>query len=127
MIMTNRMKRIFKTVLILALVSLIALAAASCGEKYADSKYLGTWKADSAEVKGIALSVEQILGDFTLKLKADGTSEVVINGEKSSGDWEETDNGFKLKDGKDELVFKKTAERKVKLEYQGMYITLEKQ
>ncbi|AVO28144.1 MAG: hypothetical protein ACI4NX_05610 [Megasphaera elsdenii] len=96
-------------------------------DKYANSEYTGTWKATKASMSGVNLDVNKAIGSFVLELEADGDAKAVIKGEKSSGDWEEVENGFKLKDSQDEMAFTKVKKGVVKTEYSGMVILFEKQ
>lgn len=73
------------------------------------------------------MSIKSLIGSFVLELEADGDAKAVIKGEKSSGDWEEVENGFKLKDSQDEMAFTKVKKGVVKTEYSGMVILFEKQ
>lgn len=113
--------------LIVMTVCTVIFVFSACGAKYADSEYLGTWKAKTASMSGINLDVGNVFGEFTIKLEEDGTAKVTIDKEKQSGDWEETKNGFKLKDGSDEMEFKKNKKGKTVLNYKGMTIDFEKQ
>ncbi len=96
-------------------------------DKYANSEYVGMWKATKASMSGVSLDVNKVIGSFVLELEADGDAKAVIKGEKSSGDWEEVENGFKLKDSQDEMAFTKVKKGIVKTEYSGMVILFEKQ
>lgn len=96
-------------------------------DKYANSEYVGTWKSTKASMSGVSLDVNKVIGSFVLELEADGDAKAVIKGEKSSGDWEEVENGFKLKDSQDEMAFTKVKKGVVKTEYSGMVILFEKQ
>ena len=119
-------RRLRRLLLILALCVAVS-AFAACGAKYADSEYLGTWKATTATMSGISLDVSKIIGDFSFTLEKDGSAKATIGKNKEKGKWEETEDGFKLKDNSDEMEFKKTEKGKTKLEYQGMTIVFEQQ
>ncbi|WP_337608046.1 hypothetical protein, partial [Mitsuokella jalaludinii] len=56
-----------------------------------------------------------------------GDVKAVVGDEKGNGDWEETANGFKIKDSSGEMVFVKVETGKVKTDYSGMTILFEKQ
>ena len=65
------------------------------------------------------------MGGFELELKADGIAEATLAGEKSSGEWEPSDNGFKLKQEEKELEFVKKGEDVV-IDYENVRLTFEK-
>ncbi len=119
----NRLRRVLP---ILALCTVIVLFTA-CGAKYADSEYLGTWKATTATMSGISLDVSKTIGEFSITLEKDGSVRATIGKDKEKGKWEETENGFKLKDSSSEMDFTKTEKGKAKVEYQGMTLVFEQQ
>lgn len=123
------MKGLWKKVsLMAAAVLLLCVMLTGCmSDKYANSEYTGTWKATKVSMSGVSLDVNKVIGSFVLELEADGDAKVVIKGEKSSGDWEEVENGFKLKDSQDEMAFTKVKKGVVKTEHSGMVILFEKQ
>lgn len=123
------MKGLWKKVsLMAAAVLLLCVMLTGCmSDKYANSEYTGTWKATKASMSGVSLDVNKVIGSFVLELEADGDAKAVIKGEKSSGDWEEVENGFKLKDSQDEIAFTKVKKGVVKTEHSGMVILFEKQ
>lgn len=123
------MKGLWKKVsLMAAAVLLFCVMLTGCmSDKYANSEYTGTWKATKASMSGVSLDVDKAFGSFVLELEADGDAKAVIKGEKSSGDWEEVENGFKLKDSQDEMAFTKVKKGVVKTEHSGMVILFEKQ
>lgn len=123
------MKGLWKKVsLMAAAVLLLCVMLTGCmSDKYANSEYTGTWKATKVSMSGVSLDVNKVIGSFVLELEADGDAKAVIKGEKSSGDWEEVENGFKLKDSQDEMSFTKVKKGVVKTEYSGMVILFEKQ
>lgn len=123
------MKGLWKKVsLMAAAVLLLCVMLTGCmSDKYANSEYTGTWKATKVSMSGVSLDVNKVIGSFVLELEADGDAKAVIKGKKSSGDWEEVENGFKLKDSQDEMAFTKVKKGVVKTEYSGMVILFEKQ
>ena len=123
------MKGLWKKVsLMAAAVLLLCVMLTGCmSDKYANSEYTGTWKATKASMSGVSLDVNKVIGRFVLELEADGDARAVIKVEKSSGDWEEVENGFKLKDSQDEMAFTKVKKGVVKTEHSGMVILFEKQ
>lgn len=84
-----------------ALAVFLAVFLAGCGEKYAGSKYVGTWAANKAVVSGVEVDVSDVIGDVQFALKADGTVELKMDGETSTGNWEETKKGIKMTDSSD--------------------------
>ena len=90
-------KRAF-SVLFLFLAACLLLTA--CGKSepkdLSGSKYLGTWRA-------VSMSLKDEVGEFSeetfLILNADGTAKFTSKSEVSECKWEETKDGFKLKDG----------------------------
>ena len=99
----------------------------ACGAKYADNEYLGTWKATTATMSGISLDVSKTIGEFSITLEKDGSVRATIGKDKEKGKWEETENGFKLKDSSSEMEFTTTEKGKAKVEYQGMTLVFEQQ
>ncbi len=124
------MKRIAKRMIfILTAGCLLCLLLAGCmSDKYANSEYVGVWKATTGSMSGINVNIAKAVGgEFTLKLKANGDVDAVIGADKGSGDWEETDKGFKIKDSSGEMDFVKVEKGKVKTDYSGMTVLFEKQ
>ncbi|MGI6737325.1 MAG: lipocalin family protein [Anaerovoracaceae bacterium] len=99
-----------------------------CGDKYADSPYVGTWKAVSAEVSGFEVSMKTVGLEMTLTLEEDGSCTVDAGDNSGSGDWEETDSGFKVKDSSGDMNFKVGDDKKTAtVEYSGATLKLKKQ
>ena len=123
------MKGVWKKVsLMAAAVLLLCVMLTGCmSDKYANSEYTGTWKATKASMSGVSLDVDKAFGSFVLELEADGDAKAIIKGEKSSGDWEEVEKGFKLKDSQSEMDFTKVKQGVVKTHDSGMDIVFEKQ
>ena len=79
---------------------LSAFALAGCGGSggggdVSNSKYVGTWKADSMSIKDVAS--ESVEEDWVLELKADGTGTLTADEEVSNFTWSLTDGGFSTK------------------------------
>lgn len=108
-------------------VSLMAAAVLLFCVMLTGCEYTGTWKATKASMSGVSLDVDKAFGSFVLELEADGDAKAIIKGEKSSGDWEEVEKGFKLKDSQSEMDFTKVKQGVVKTHYSGMDIVFEKQ
>lgn len=76
----------------------IALTGCGGGDKYADSPYVGTWVAKTAEYSGVEVDVAEIIGAFEITLNADGSASMLEEGETLECDWEPTDSGVTMKD-----------------------------
>lgn len=86
--------------IICALVLMFNFTACGGGDKYADSPYVGTWKATSAESMGMELSVASVIGgEMIIVLEADGTCSIDAAGDEGAGTWEETETGANIDDG----------------------------
>lgn len=124
------MKKITKSMIsILTAGCLLCLLLVGCmSDKYENSEYVGVWKATTGLMSGINVDVAKaVSGEFTLELKANGDVNAVIGTDKGSGDWEEPDKGFKIKDSSGEMDFVKVEKGKVKTDYSGMTVLFEKQ
>ena len=89
---------------ILFVVCMLCLFLAACGKnKYANSPYLGTWNATSAEYAGIAMTQDDF-GSYVLTLEADGKASLEENGDAHSGVWEELEGGGIRLDKDDDLT-----------------------
>ena len=116
------MRRISK---VLCLLCAFCLLLSACGKnKYADSKYTGTWNAVSAEYMGVELSQDEI-GTFVMTLEIDGSAVMEDAEGPQSGKWEEIEGGIRL-DGDDDLIMKDT-DGKLVLNMDGVAFTFEKQ
>lgn len=80
--------------------TLLMLSLAACGgSDMKDSPYVGVWTATTAEMSGISLSVDTVLGgDMTLTLDPNGKATLTIAGDSQTGKWKETDDGFSVDD-----------------------------
>ncbi|MGI6204328.1 MAG: hypothetical protein ACOYJH_03505 [Anaerovoracaceae bacterium] len=106
---------------------LCAVCLTGCGAKYADSPYLGKWTASTASAYGVEISVDAVIdGGFTFDLNEDGSCDVKVGSKKTSGSWEETDNGFKVED-KYEFTVDTSDENKATMEYSGVTLTFERE
>lgn len=104
---------------------LLCLLLSACGKnRYADSPYMGTWIAVSAEYNGIELTQEEI-GSFVMTLDADGNAVMEDAEGPQSGKWEEVEGGIRL-DKDDELTLKDIDGRLV-LNMDGVTFSFEKQ
>ena len=110
---------------VLVLFCALCLFLAACGgDRYADSKYTGTWAAVSAKYMEIELSQEEI-GSFILTLDPDGSASIVNADGIKTGKWEEVQGGIRL-DKDDDLILTDTDNRLV-LEMDGVTFSFEKQ
>ena len=71
-----------------------------------DSKYIGVWKATSAEFKGESTPIEEVLkdSDYILDLRADGTA-IVTTTEAATGTWTEKADAAHVKAGETDTDF----------------------
>ena len=90
------MKKRFSIILCLVMLfSCVSLSA--CTKKdVSNSKYVGTWKAESMSVMNESEAFDD---DILLVLNPDGTAQFVSEEETTNCKWQETSNGFKLTDG----------------------------
>ena len=110
---------------VLCLLCTLCLFLTSCGgDRYADSKYTGTWTAVSAKYMEIELSQEEI-GSFVLTLGPDGSASIENADGVKNGKWEEVEGGIRL-DKDDDLILKDTDNR-LTLEMDGVTFSFEKQ
>ena len=108
------------------IIATAGICLSGCGDKYADSPYVGTWKATTAESQGMELNVDDIIGEFILTNEADGTCTVTLQGEDSTGSWEPSENGF-IVDSNGDMEFKLVSDNEVTIEYTGVLIHFQKQ
>ena len=100
-----------KLAVLLSFVMVLTFALAACGggsEDLSDSKYVGTWKAESMSIGDTTEGIDG--GEFTLTLNGDGTGVFVSTedgGETETSDvtWQLTSDGFKTK-GDVKMTFK---------------------
>lgn len=85
------MKKLTKA-LIIASIAILVLTFAACGAKYADSKYVGSWKSDTVTMSGISVKYE-----MTMDIKEDGSFSFKAGSSEGKGDWEEKDGKFVFK------------------------------
>ncbi|MGN0702783.1 MAG: hypothetical protein ACI4KL_06395 [Lentihominibacter sp.] len=90
------------------IIATMGIALAGCGgggEKYADSPYVGTWAANTAEYSGVEVDVNEVIGAFEITLNADGSATMLEEGDTLDSKWEPTENGVKMKDAASEVDF----------------------
>ena len=118
------------------LVPLVAVCLAICmlalvacgGNKYADSKYVGTWNATTASYGAFSVDVSSIMDEFAVDLSEDGSATAKVNGESGNGTWEETETGIVIQGGIGETENLEFTDKdgKLTIEYSGATITFEK-
>lgn len=121
--------RKFLAVTMCAMLCVLCLAA--CGAKYADSPYLGKWEATTGEAYGMEISVDSVVdGGMSFDLQDDGTCKANVGGEKGDLDWEETDEGFKVKDPDSDESFELKVDKDDKdhatMDYSGVTFNFER-
>ncbi len=115
--------------LLLSALMIFVFVLAGCGgnpDLYADSEYLGTWTATTAEYSGFTIPIDDLMDGFSFTLEADGSASATIDGDTGKGDWEPTDDGILLKDSTGEMSFT-GADGNLVIEYSGAVLTFEKQ
>ncbi len=83
------------------IIATMGIALTGCGgsdDKYADSPYVGTWAAKTAEYSGVEVDVNEVIGAFEITLNADGSASMLEEGETIDCGWEPTENGVKMSD-----------------------------
>ena len=97
---------------------LLCLLLVGCGgEDMSASPNLGTWKAESASMSGLELTIDDIMpGGFSLVLNKDGSCELNVNGQTEKGKWKDTEDGFIVED---EITFKTDGDKAV-CDYDGV-------
>ena len=93
----------------------------------ADSQYIGTWEASSAEFQGEAQDVKEALDGktITLELNGDGTASVLSDEDTTKANWYETSEGVKIK-GDDIDMELKSTDGKLSFNLLGVTIFFEK-
>ena len=92
-------------ILLLSVVMVLTFALAACGggsEDLSDSKYVGTWKAQSMSLGDES---EDFEGEYILTVNGDGTGTFSGEDEVNEFTWHLTSDGFKTK-GDTKLTFK---------------------
>lgn len=84
-----------KTIALLLCLILCAFAVVGCSS---ESPYVGKWTCTSMEISGIIIDGE-IPNSMTVTFDSDGTGEMAVEGEGSTGfTWEEVSGGVKIDD-----------------------------
>ncbi len=81
------------------LVTIAAFAGCGAGKDLSSSKYLGVWVGTDVTGFGESESMDSVFngGQTRLELKADGTVEGIMGGEKIDCTWTEVSSGVKFK------------------------------
>ena len=94
-----------KLVILISLAMVLTFALAACGgggEDLSDSKYVGTWKAESMS---LGEDSENFEGEYILTVNGDGTGTFSGEDDVSNFTWKPTSDGFKT-NGDTKLKFK---------------------
>ena len=78
---------------------LCTLCMTGCGEnaKQEQSPYEGKWTSVSAQMMGMSVGVEEVLGGaFSFEVKNNGKVNVLIGEDEGNGKWSAQDNQFTL-------------------------------
>ncbi len=117
------MKKTFKCVV---MATLMLLLLVGCGDKYADSEYVGTWRAKTAEMSDITVNVEDVYGEMTLELAANGTATITTKEDKASDPWTPNNKGVTISSEGEDLVFKQVKGNVLAGDFGGVKISFEK-
>ncbi len=120
-------KRLIALTICAAFALILLCGCGGAGDKYTDSKYVGTWTAKTAAYAGLTLDAEQVFTEFTLTLESDGDAAANINGESESGSWDESETGIVLTDASNEKMEFTVDGDTLTLSRDGVLITFEQQ
>ena len=92
------MKKTLQMFSVALVISMLALVLTGCGKDLSNSPYVGKWSATTASMSGssVTVDVNKVFGEFSFDLQKDGKCTAVLAGEKQTGSWDETDNGFAI-------------------------------
>ena len=100
-----------KKLAVLIAVITAAMMLFGCGGKdMSGSEYLGKWKATKAEYAGI---------EFHFTLQDNGKVKLNVNGDETTGKWDETENGISIED---EMEFQKLDDNTLTYEVSGVTV-----
>ncbi len=121
------MNRCRSFVIGLCVLCLAAALLAGCGGKQVKkSRFVGKWNATSAEMSGMKFNIKDLMDEFSMELKENGTCKMNIDDESETGTWEETDTGVKIKDST-ETMDMTDKDGKLYVEYEGVSFWFEKE
>ena len=83
------------------------------------SEYLGKWKATKAEYAGIEVGVDTVFDEFHFTLQDNGKVKLNVNGDETTGKWDETENGISIED---EMEFQKLDDNTLTYEVSGVTV-----
>lgn len=113
-----------KKIMIVVTILVMCLTFAACSGGSDENSYVGTWKAVNADMEGLEMSIEELMGgEMTFELKDGGECIVSIMDEEEKSTWTETEDGFNV----DEIADFKVDGNTATADIEGMIITLEKQ
>ena len=127
-----------KTIIILAfaMAAMFCVLLAGCGSSggdgadLSDSKYVGTWKAVSVELKDKKADLDEALEeDFIIVLNEDGTAKISSEDGQEEAKWFENDKGFRVQgvDSETDLKINKDKNGRMVLSFVGVHLVFEKQ
>ena len=89
------------------------------GKDMSGSEYLGKWKATKAEYAGIEVGVDTVFDEFHFTLQDNGKVKLNVNGDETTGKWDETENGISIED---EMEFQKLDDNTLTYEVSGVTV-----
>ena len=109
-----------KKLAVLIAVITAAMMLFGCGGKdMSESEYLGKWKATKAEYAGIEVGVDTVFDEFHFTLQDNGKVKLNVNGDETTGKWDETENGISIED---EMEFQKLDDYTLTYEVSGVTV-----
>lgn len=89
----NHRAHIIATILLSLSILCTCICLCACGNSLANSEYVGTWTARSAEQDGLEMRASDLFGQTSIELKGSGKCTFAIDNETSNGTWEENEDG----------------------------------
>ena len=87
---------------ILLLLCTLLFTVSCTASRLQNSPYLGRWNAVAYHMMGLNFTVE-VLGKTTLTLRENGKADLVLLGEASVLDWDESESGIQLRLAEEEI------------------------
>ncbi len=111
----------------LLLVLLMVWSLTACGSN-ANSAFIGTWNAVSAEAYEVTMTMEEVDMTFQVEIKDDGTVVATTNGEEDGeATWEEDNGVLTISDSSDtNITGEINDEGQLVLDFDGIVFYLEK-
>lgn len=117
------MKKKILPVILCVIMAAVCLAGCGSNAKLADSKYVGTWTGTTVEYSGMQMELASIFPDgFTIEFTAEGKVTLDVSGDKTSGKWDETENGVIIDPGTDNEVELQDQDGNLVISYDGLNI-----